>query len=269
MPVRSPNPLNCCVGGVISPAAITINTSGTAIPVSTQSGDYEFGFDSANGRVVRVEFVTNSDGSTTPTYTYQDDGTPMSNNSTFTPATTTASIDTDDNQMFSTNTVSTDANYGLCLELEKRTEIDGDVITGVTYHLVNDVAAISGARGDDVTALVTAAPWSGTQTDEQSVIMPNINVTVTGATPIAMPAQATHAGYWRAEINNGSGVVYTTDGSVPTTTPLNGQLAPFGGVILLKEDEGAAFLALPVDGSGQVDAAASTDLSFEQRNKAA
>lgn len=277
MPAPTPGTgRNCCLGGVRHQAAVTSLPPSPLTAATVVTGtSIQHGFDCSvtPPQKARAVLTVMSDGTETYTYTNLETGLPMSNASNFTATAPNVAVNIQDDHMFSTNTDSADANYGLSLELV-RTDTTTDGVTVTTYTLADNVAGI-GAAGDDVTALVTGgAPWGRPTDEEQTVIYGNVNFDVTGAST-AMPAVGSNgrvalAGWMRAEINLGNtaaGVRYTTDGSVPSDT--NGQLAQDGGVIILTEDEIAAAIFAPVGADGLVDTALTESLSFEQRNIAA
>ena len=239
----------------------TIAVSATVDPSMTPqtvSGVPVFGCDTLTGREVKYVLETKDNGTFTETYTYTDTGEIMSDNSTFQAIKPEVVHKVDDESVYSTNTSNADANYGLVLELEKRTVVTDGVYGTPSYHLVSDVAEITGTAGDDVTATISAAPFNGASDKKESVIFTNVNGTSSAtAATLTFPALA---GYARAEIFNGQGVVYTTDGTAPVVSPLNGQLAGEGGVIELTGSELALFQFVSFD------AADNTDLSFEVRN---
>lgn len=245
--------------------------AGQPIEVTTMDNAPPFksitpGFSTVTGDPVLLHTVCDADGNIISQETI-----PVSLTSNFTPSRDQIDVEIQDDHSFITNVDPADANYGLSLELTRK-DVSTNGVTVTTYCLVEDVAGI-GSRGDDVTALAEGGdPWSFPNDEEQLVIYPNVNFAVTGASTPFSAARVPIAGWMRAELEVGdsdaSGVIYTTDGTAPTTTPLNGQLAQEGGVIILSEDEIVNAQFAPVDGQGELDPALMIELSFEQRNRA-
>lgn len=212
------------------------------------------GFDATTGDPV-VQITTiyrNGD----VTVAYQDvDGQPIPGVSGF-----TGSLDTESTIVFATMADDQQANYGEIIELRRVVTYLGDEVNRVAYYDTD---------GGDVTATVTAAGWE-IGACALSLALGTSTFSTTGAGGTQLPAQPAYAAFARITVDPApvqiNGIKYRTDGVAPTTT--QGVVVAAGSQLTIASDQFADFLAVPVDGTGQIDGALTVNATVEWFNAA-